>query len=221
MKKKLKLMAVIVALLMLVLIIARFQIVSLQSKVSDTIRVACVGDSITEATEYPSDLQSLLGSNYTVDNFGHSGATVSLNTGCSYINQSEFQEALKFQPEIVVIMLGTNDDHSWARQYNESFEHDYTALITSFQQLDSNPQIWLVKPPPIFNNNSDLSNTYFSENIIPKIQDLANKLNLPTIDANSALANHADYFTDGVHPNGQGAEIIANEVYNATNSHDN
>ena len=202
--------------MMSILIISRFQPVSLESNL-DPIRVACVGDSITAITGYPSDLQSLLGANYTVGNFGHSGATVSLSIWCSYMNQSEFEEAMEFQPNIVVIMLGTNDDHSWARQYNESFEHDYTALITSFQQLDSNPKIWLVEPPPIF-NNSDLSNSYFSENIIPQIQDLANKLNLPTIDVNSAFGNHTEYYTDGLHPNSQGAEVIANQVYNAVNS---
>ncbi|MGA3059823.1 MAG: GDSL-type esterase/lipase family protein [Candidatus Bathyarchaeia archaeon] len=221
MKKKLKLIAILIALMMSMLIIARFSPVSLQSNVPDPIRVACVGDSITEITEYPSDLQSLLGANYRVGNFGHSGATVSLNTWCPYMNQSEFEAAMEFQPEIVIIMLGTNDDHSWAYQYNDSFEHDYTALITSFQGLESNPQIWLVKPPPIFSNTSDLNNAYFMENIIPQIQDLANKLKLTTIDVNSAFGNHTDYFTDGVHPNSQGAEVLAKQVYNAINSYDN
>jgi len=177
--------------------------------------------SITQITGYPSDLQSLLGTNYTVGNFGHSGATVSLNTWCPYMNQSEFKESMEFHPNFVVIMLGTNDDQSWARQYNGSFEHDYTELITSYQQLANNPKMWLVIPPPIFSNNPDLNNTYLSENIIPQIQDLANKLNLPTIDANSVFGNHADYITDGVHPNSQGAEVIANVVYNAINSHYN
>ena len=134
------------------------------------------------------------------------------------MNQSEFEEALDFQPNIVVIMLGTNDDHSWAYQNYGSFEHDYTSIITSFQQLGSNPKILLVEPPPIFSNSSDLSNAYFSDIIIPQIQDLANKLNLPLIDVNSAFGNHSDYYVDGIHPNSQGSEVIANEVYNAINS---
>ena len=44
------------------------------------IRVACVGDSITQITKYTADLQAELGSNYTVGNFGVSGSTVSLST---------------------------------------------------------------------------------------------------------------------------------------------
>ena len=203
-----------------VLLVARFQPVSLQSGVPDPIRVACVGDSITAITGYPSDLQSLLGANYSVGNFGHSGATVSLGTFCSYMNQSEFEEALNFQPQIVVIMLGTNDDHNWAYPFESNFERDYTAIISAFQQLGSKPQIWIATPPPIFNNTSDLTNAYLSEMLIPQIQDLANKLNLPLIDVNSAFGNNPAYFTDGVHPNSQGAQIIANEVYNAISSYD-
>jgi lysophospholipase L1-like esterase len=40
-------------------------------------------------------------------------------------------------------------------------------------------------------------------------------LNLPTVDVNSALANHPEYFDDGVHPNSDGAMVIASEINNA------
>ena len=49
----------------------------------DTIRVSCVGDSITfhgcasnESMTYPSQLQRLLGAGYVVENFGDSGKTM-------------------------------------------------------------------------------------------------------------------------------------------------
>ena len=218
MKKKTQLVAVVIAIMMVAAVIGRFQSTGLQSKdVPSTIRVACVGDSITEISGYPSDLQSLLGANYSVGNFGVSGSTVLLNSWKPYMNQSEFQKALEFQPDIVVIMLGTNDDLQMIRQYNANFEEDYAKLITAFQQLQSRPQIWIAKPPPIFNNSSDLSIPYFNEVIIPKIEDLANKMNLPIIDVFAAFGNHTDYFLDGVHPNSQGAALIASEVYKAIN----
>ena len=75
----------------------------------NTIHVACVGDSITNGTEYPSDLWMKLGANYTVGNFGVGGATVSLDSDKPYMNQTDFQSAKQFLPNIVVIMLGTND----------------------------------------------------------------------------------------------------------------
>ena len=220
-------MAIAIALVVLASPLAVLKIVDSQnthsqtSSIGNSIRVACVGDSITGDCGYPSDLQLLLGDNYTVGNFGASGSTVLLNSWKPYMDQPEFQSAKSFEPNIVIIMLGTNDDLMELHQYNESFEHDYTQLITSFQQLQSKPQIWIALSPPIFSNSSDLSPTYLIDTIIPKTQDLANKMNLPTIDVYSAFGDRADYFKDGVHPNSQGAALIATEVYNAINSNYN
>ena len=46
---------------------------------------------------------------FAVGNFGAGSTTVSLNTETPYMNTSVFQSALEFQPNIVIIMLGTND----------------------------------------------------------------------------------------------------------------
>ncbi len=179
------------------------------------IRVACVGDSITASTEYPSDLQALLGSHYMVGNFGVNGSTVQLDSWEPYMNQSEFQNALDFKPNIVIIMLGTNDDLQMLRPSNSTFEGDYIKLVSAFQQLQSKPRIWIVTPPPIFSNSSDLSGPYLGGTVVPKIEELANKMNLPLIDVYTAFGNHSEYFVDGVHPNSQGAALIASEVYKA------
>jgi hypothetical protein len=45
----------------------------------EPLRVACVGDSITEGSDYPVELRLLLGHNYSVANFGIKGSTVSLH----------------------------------------------------------------------------------------------------------------------------------------------
>ena len=55
-------------------------------------RVACLGDSITEITGYPADLQTLLGNNSIVGNFGVSGATVDFNTDKPYFFEPAFHE---------------------------------------------------------------------------------------------------------------------------------
>jgi acyl-CoA thioesterase I len=184
---------------------------------SSPIRVACVGDSITEDSEYPSDLQTLLGANYSVGNFGSRGSTVLTNSWKPYIYQPELWKAESFQPDVVVVMLGTNDDLKNLQQYNETFEEDYGKLIHSFQQLASKPKIIIIESPPIFSNNSDLSAQYFSNVIIPKTLDLANSMNLPVVDVYDAFGNHTDYFLDGIHPNSEGATVIASEVYDAIN----
>jgi acyl-CoA thioesterase-1 len=227
MKKQTKLMAIAIAIVILMLPLAIFKIFDPHnselstSSPSEPIRVACVGDSITAVSGYPSDLQGMLGSNYTVGNFGSSGSTVSLNSWKPYMNQTEFQSAKDFEPNIVIIMLGTNDDLKSLHQYNESFEDDYAKLITSFEALQSTPQVYLADSPPIFNDSSDLSPAYLSNTIIPHTDDLANQMNLPIIDVYDAFGNNSSYFVDGVHPNSDGAALIANQVYNTIDSTDN
>jgi acyl-CoA thioesterase-1 len=179
------------------------------------IRVACVGDSITQASGYPAKLQLMLGDKYVVGNFGVSGSTVSLNSTKPYMNQTAFQKAEEFEPKVVVIMLGTNDARADLSQYNKTFEETYSQLLSSFQSLKSNPQIFVVNSPPIFTSNPDYNNTYLANDVIPQIDNLATALNLPTVDVYNAFTNHSDYFMDGIHPNVEGTALIASEVDNA------
>jgi lysophospholipase L1-like esterase len=180
-----------------------------------TIRVACIGDSITRLYGYPSMLQALLGDNYTVENFGSSSSTVLLNTDKPYMYEVEFTQAKEFQPDIAVVMLGTNDARTDYFKSIDNFVSDYLILIDELQALKSNPKIFLVKPPPLFNNSFSLENVNLLEGIIPRIEQIANEKGLPIIDVYSALENHPEYFPDGVHPNSEGSTIIANDVYNA------
>jgi acyl-CoA thioesterase I len=196
---------------------AFFQMINAQSMElpRDPIRVACVGDSITQASGYPAKLQTLLGKNYLVGNFGVSGSTVSLNSTKPYMNQTAFRKAEEFEPKDIVIMLGTNDARTDQSQYNETFETDYSQLVFSFQRLESNPQVFVVDSPPIFTQNPDYNNTYLVDNVLPQIDNLANNLNLPTVDVYDAFSNHSDYFMDGVHPNAEGAALIATQIDSA------
>ena len=191
---------------------------SLTPNHSDTttpIRVACVGDSITQVTKYTTDLQAMLGSNYTVGNFGVSGSTVSLSTYKPYMKQQEFQDAENFQPDVVVIMLGTNDAHDDLQQYIGTFDDDYYSLIDSFQNLTNNPQVWVVESPPVYSNTLGISPDFFSNNVIPHIQYVASQEDVPTIDVFTVFGNHSDYTGDGIHPNDDGAALIASQVYDA------
>ncbi len=181
------------------------------------IKVACIGDSITEESQYPYDLQVMLGSNYTVRNFGSKESTVLRISWKPYMNQTEFQKALEFDPDIVVIMLGTNDGLAMLQPFNSSFYEDYTTLVNAFQALDGDEQIYIVKSPPIFSDNSDLNSQFHANTIIPKMQEVADKMNLPVIDVYNLCSEHPEYFEDGVHPNSQGAALIAFKVYDAIN----
>ena len=183
---------------------------------ANLIRVACIGDSITDLPDYPNALQTRLGSKYRVGNFGAGGATVLLDTDKSYMDQVEFVGAKNFLPDIAIIMLGTNDARTDHFKSIENFVPDYMKLINEIQEIESNPEIFLVKPPPIFDNKFELKNVNLLEEIIPRIEQIANEKGLPIIDVYAALENHPEHFwNDGIHPNSEGANVIANEVYEA------
>jgi lysophospholipase L1-like esterase len=184
---------------------------------SNKIKVACVGDSITGATSYPKDLAGLLGSNYTVRNFGVSGTAASLDSMSPYMDHMAFVGAKQFQPDIVIIMLGTNDANDIITPDNRSFVSSYVKLVEEFQALSSKPQIWLVKPPPIFCNGTTPSAEALRTLILPEIEQVAQQTNVSVIDVYSALTGCAGFFGDGVHPDSQGSQLIADEIYRSMN----
>jgi lysophospholipase L1-like esterase len=112
-------------------------------------------------------------------------------------------------------MLGTNDAHDDMEQYSGSFMKDYIQLADSFENLSTSPRVLIVKSPPVYNNTMGISPTFFSDNIIPNIQDVAGQQNLSTVDVYDAFGNHSNYTVDGVHPNSEGAAVIATQVCTA------
>ncbi len=189
-------------------------LITIQYGETKTFRVACVGDSITSDANYPDQLEALLGANFDVINFGVGRTTVSLDFEKPYYNQSKAIFAHFFNPNIVIIMLGTNDAFLSAQQ-RSNFITDYTMLIHSFQTLPSKPTIYLVTPPPVFNNSMGLNSAIVENDVLPLVKQTADSLNLTLIDINTPLLGHPEYFKDGVHPNGEGAKVIATHVFNA------
>jgi acyl-CoA thioesterase-1 len=163
----------------------------------------------------------LLGPNYEVGNFGDSGATVALSSNNPYMSTPAFQAADQFKPNIVIIMLGTNDAYMDFEGTSATFVNDYVKLIMHFQGRATKPQMWIVKPPPIFNNNASLNTANFLKNVIPSIDQVASNTNVPVIDVYTPLASHPDYFPDGIHPGNDGSRIIATLIHNALISAEN
>jgi alpha-L-fucosidase 2 len=157
----------------------------------------------------------MLGVNYTVSNFGVGGSTISLQSEVPYLNQTEFQNAKKFMPNYVIIMLGTNDAFPSRQNYLGNFTGDYEKIVYEFQAISTKPKIFIVLPPPIFNNSLGPDNTILVEDVVPRIKEVATELGLPTINVYAPLVDHSTYFWDGVHPNSEGAKIIATQIYNA------
>lgn len=187
------------------------------------IRVACVGDSITfgdrlddRAREsYPAVLQSLLGGNYEVRNFGVNGATALRNGSLPYWILPELEAAKRFAPHMVVLMLGTNDSHMRNRGEREQFEADLRALGRQFADLETRPAMILNLPPPCYGMMSAYAQSALRREILPAIRRVADGEHWQLADVHAALTDRADWFPDGVHPNAAGAAAIAQTVYHA------
>ncbi len=196
-------------------------------KAPDAIRVACVGDSITYGHgirarlmfAYPQKLNRRLGRNYIVKNFGNSGSTLLKKGNKPYWEQPEFQASMAFQPDIVIILLGTNDAKAvnWL-SHKDEFKSDYLGLIRTYRQLSSTPKIVVGIPLPVFtapNAPNGIKKEYLEQEIIQIIQGIAEDQHLPTIDFYTAFRNKPDYLPDRVHPNRKGAELMAQEAEKA------
>ncbi len=189
----------------------------------DAIRVACVGNSITYGARiknrshdsYPSVLGRLLGDRYWVKNFGVNARTM-LNKGDRpYMKEQAYQQALAFNPNIVIIKLGTNDSKSFNWVHKADFMKDTQAMIDAFKALPSQPKIYLCYPSKAYQTGESINDDIISKEIIPMIKKTARKNGLPVIDLHSAMDGMPELFPDHIHPNEEGAKVMARAVYDA------
>ena len=181
------------------------------------IKVACVGNSITfgygiddrDHGSYPVQLQNMLGNEWEVRNFGNSGSTLLRNGDRPYWNQKEFYTSKAFDPDVVVIMLGTNDTKPQNWKNKDQFISDYTAMINEYKALPSKPFIIVCIPVPAYSGRWEISDSIIRADLTPMIKTIAKKNHVQMINLYIPLSNHSELFPDGIHPNAQGAGIMA------------
>ena len=188
---------------------------------AEAIRVACVGDSITygatlkNRTEeaYPAQLAKILGEKYDVQNFGLNGATTLFKGNIPYTKTKNYQDALNFNPNIVVIKLGTNDSKEInARYIKKEFENDLTSIITSFKKLPTNPRIYVCIPVPAFMSGKQIDTDRVKYAVIPRVKNVAKAQKCELINLYEIFDGKGEFFPDKIHPNAEGAKLIAQRV---------
>lgn len=199
------------------------------------IRVACVGDSITygaglkdrEDQSYPAWLGRWMGPGYDVQNFGRSGATLLHAGDRPYVKQPQHDEAVAFRPDVVVIMLGANDSkhpggglppndevtNNW--QFKADFVPDYEALIAEFRAANPAAKIYVCYPTPCFPGRWGIDNKVIHGEIRPLVRKVARHSHAKIIDLYAPFAKKSELFPDTVHPNAEGAKMMAAVVYHA------
>lgn len=191
----------------------------------DALRVACVGNSITYGAGiknrvrdcYPAVLGRSLGDEFVVKNFGVSARTM-LNKGDHpYMKEKAYQNALAFNPNIVVIKLGTNDTKEQNWQHKADFMKDMQEMIDAFSALPAKPEIYLCTPPKAYTpvDTKSINDSIIVNGVIPMVQKLAKKNKLQLIDLHTVMDGKQDLFPDKIHPNEAGAKIMAGAVYQA------
>lgn len=212
------------AILLALLWIFSFSAVHAKPQNKSTIRVACVGNSITYGTgiedrehfSYPVQLQKMLGDKYVVGNFGKPGATLLRHGHRPYFEQNEFKEAMRFKGDIVVIHLGINDTdpRNWPN-YRDEFVTDYLALIDSLRSVNHNARFIIARMTPIAHRHPRfISGTkLWHTEIQQAIETVAKVSGAELIDFHAPLYPYPNLLPDAIHPNAEGAGILARTVY--------
>ena len=195
------------------------------------IKVACVGDSITyghsvsgwSKNQYPAVLQELLGDSYHVANFGVSGACVNKKGNKPYISRTVYEESIKYDADILVLMLGSNDSKpkNWIDM--ETFLEQYGELLDTYLKEDNSPKVYIgICAKAYYADGNTKGKARY--NIRPEIVDQIaaalkqeyEKEDVVIVDIHKLTAGHPEWFEkDGVHPNKDGAKAIADEFADA------
>jgi len=190
--------------------------------------VSCIGDSNTEAT-YPQFLQEKLGKEYQVKNFGKGGATLLNGTNHPYYKTKNYKASLKFTPDVVILMFGTNDANiKWALDKNrktefkgtaqEEFKSEYVKLIKTYKRKNAKAEIYIATPLPIFEHEKNRDpNTkerivQLNDWVIPTIKEISKEQNIQLLDINKLMKNSFKYTKDGVHLTEKGYKILAKKI---------
>ena len=189
------------------------------------IKVACIGNSITygynivnrEKNAYPAQLQAYLGEDYDVRNFGISGATLLNKGNIPYMALKAYKESLSYNPDIVLIKLGTNDSKPYNWKYKNEFYKDYQQLIDSYRKLPSSPRIILLSPVRCYKEKGHpINDAVISQGIIPIVEKLAYDNQLEIIDLYHLFGKEwvSFIFPDRLHPSSIGAGSMAQKIGN-------
>ena len=188
------------------------------------VRVACVGNSITYGTgiadrehfSYPVQLQQMLGNGYVVGNFGKPGATLLYKGHRPYVEQPEFKEALRFKGDIAVIHLGINDTdpRNWPN-YRDEFVKDYLSIMDSLRAANPKVRFILARMTPIADRHPRFQSgtKQWHDEIQTAIETVARISGAELIDFHEPLYPYPNLLPDAIHPNPEGAGILAKTVY--------
>ena len=136
------------------------------------------------------------------------------------MKEQAYRDALAFNPDIVTIKLGTNDSKPYNWEHHAEFKDNLRTLIRSFQELESQPQVYLCYPIPGTRWGWGINDSTTLHHVIPYIEEVATEMDLPIIDLHTPFDPYMHLCPDAVHPREDGAAIIAYEIAKVINEKD-
>jgi lysophospholipase L1-like esterase len=88
-------------------------------------------------------------------------------------------------------------------------------MIATFRRANPGVIVYLCLPPPCFPGRWGINDKTIHREIVPLVRQIARESGARVIDLNGALAGQAGLFPDTVHPNNDGAKIIAATIYHS------
>jgi uncharacterized repeat protein (TIGR02543 family) len=175
---------------------------------------------------YPVQLQtminkSLKGQSFFVENFGVSGVELISNSQYPLSCMPTKQAALEFKPDIVVLMLGSNDTWNETDAFvSAHFEDELRTLLRQFRDANPNVHIFLCTTPlrnpadSYTAQTNDRTETYIHpiQMLLAAELDYVTLVPIHEVLTEEILANSA-YMSDNTHPRYAGYRLIAKKVF--------
>ena len=160
-----------------------------------------------------------MGSRFEVKNFGRSGAGLWEGGAFPYTSTIEYFRAIDYDADVYVICLGTNDlVQTIDDKFIKAFKEDYKALIKSVIDRTAG-WVCIITIPPV-----PALYAYGKDEPVRKmnqaIVEIAEEEHIEVIDLYKTFGSKPGLFSDGVHPNQEGARLIAETVYQMVRNHD-
>jgi lysophospholipase L1-like esterase len=200
-------------------------------------KIACLGDSITEAANldaeenyqqyaYPALMQEILGAE-EVYNLGIGGSSIGRYWADAFVDR--YQD-IPEDVDIIIVMGGTNDGFcvsedefgSLDNRQSGTFCGDLDELMRGLKEDYPDADIFFVTPLPNILQDYLMSERDYllpQRQFVNVILTMAQEYGFPVIDLydSNILDSHdadivADYMPDGVHPNHEGYRILAEHL---------